>query len=247
MDINYELIIKYLANSKKPVFASKKFIQVSSETFPDNFKEILQNKFYRYGVTQLDNKNNNISFYNSLLTLLNKQFITYSLQDEIVEINNFKKSISLNELDIQYISDNLDVNFLIFDFKSNEINVIFSGVYCNPYKNTLLLANFEDQYEPIINETDNKRLFSYNDIIIKKIYQSDLKSTKPFKLVDNLKEIITEMSQTTTFIKPVENEYDEKKLNKMTKKELEEILEKKNIKINVSKTLKKDIIELILK
>ena len=51
MEINYDLIFKYLV-TKKTIFASKKHILVYSDLFPEKFKNILQNKFYRYGINQ---------------------------------------------------------------------------------------------------------------------------------------------------------------------------------------------------
>ena len=86
MEINYDLIMKYLI-TKKTQFSSKKHILVYSDLFPDKFKNILQNKFYRYGVNQ------NNSFYNTILTLLNKHFITNNTEEELTEVNDFKKSI----------------------------------------------------------------------------------------------------------------------------------------------------------
>jgi len=97
MEINYDLIMKYLV-TKKTQFSSKKHILVYSDLFPDKFKNILQNKFYRYGVNQND------SFYNTILTLLNKHFITNNNDEEIMEVNKFKKSIvkALNNFDLPY-------------------------------------------------------------------------------------------------------------------------------------------------
>ena len=92
MEINYDIIIKYLV-TKKNSFASKKHILIYSDLFPEKFKDLIQNKFYRYGINQYDAKNNNISFYTSLLTLLNKEFITYNNDEELNSINIFKKSI----------------------------------------------------------------------------------------------------------------------------------------------------------
>ena len=274
MEINYDLIMKYLV-TKKTQFSSKKHILVYSDLFPDKFKNILQNKFYRYGVNQND------SFYNTILTLLNKHFITNNNEEEILEVNKFKKSIvkafnnfdlpyyllniidkktifnNITEQHIQVISEILSINFIIFDFKNELINVIYTGNLCNPYKPTLLIANYEEFYEPIIYEIDNKKIFSYNDLIIKKLYNSDLNVYpslgKDFKLQDILKEIICDFNKDDSIIPNDDNkeiftkepEYTEAKLNKMVKKDLEEILTKKNIKYS-SKMLKKDLIDLIL-
>ena len=274
MEINYDLIMKYLV-TKKTQFSSKKHILVYSDLFPDKFKAILQNKFYRYGVNQ------NNSFYNTLLTLLNKHFITNNNDEEILEINNFKKSLSkaivdfnipnylnfidkktvfnnINEFHIQIISEMLSINFIIFDFKNETIKTIYNGDICNPYKPTLLIANYDEFFEPIIYETDNKKIFSYNDLVIKKLYNSELavfpSLNKTYKLQDTLKEILLNEFTETKVDNPiftkeeiivVEPDYTQSKLNKMVKKELEEILDKKKIKYS-SKMLKKDLIDLIL-
>jgi len=262
MEINYDLIIKYLV-TKKTTFASKKHILVYSDLFPEKFKDFFQNKFYRYGINQID------SFYVSLLTLLNKNFITSTPDDEKYEVNKLKKSINeynnpsqvnTNIMDnnhIQLLSDILDINFLIFDFKNEDINVIFplqcedeniKKEECNPYKPSLLIANYEEFYEPIINDVDNKKIFSFNDQLIKKIYQF-VQSNKNIKLKDNISDIVNEFNpkknNNQTFIK--ENEYDSNKLLKLTKKDLQVILDKKNIKVNITKMLKKDIVDLIMK
>jgi hypothetical protein len=284
MEINYDLIIKYLV-TKKNIFASKKHILVYSELFPEKFKELIQNKFYRYGINQVDTKNINISFYNTLLTLLNKNFITYNTDEENEEIIKFMKSISKeiekhtfpeylsninfkNVLDsisdehIQVLSEILDVNFIILDFKEEKYKIIYPNLICNPYKTTLLIANYDEYYEPIVYEVDNKKLFSYNDQNIKKIYQLEFKQletiNKIYNFDDNLNEIIKEFNpeskiidvdsnENNTFIKIYENEYTNTQLMKMTKKEIEVILKKKKIEVsNISKILKKEMIELIL-
>lgn len=271
MEINYDLIIKHLV-TKKIQFSSKKHILIYSELFPEKFKNILQNKFYRYGINQ------NNSFYNSILTLLNKKFITNNTEEEILEVDNFKKSLiknlndfdiptylsniidkktvfdNINEKHIQVISEILSINFLIFDFKNEIINVVYTGIVCNPYKPTLLIANYEKFYEPIIYEYENKKIFSYNDIIIKKIYNAKLdiysSLNKEFILQDTLNELLIDFDdnnyQVFTKEETDELEYTEITLNKMIKKDLENILNKKNIKYT-SKMLKKDLIQLILK
>ena len=279
MEINYDLIMKYLV-TKKTQFSSKKHILVYSDLFPEKFKNILQNKFYRYGVNQ------NNSFYNTILTLLNKPFITNNTEEEIIEVDTFKKSLNkiltnfdlpyylssiidkknvlnnITEQHIQVISEILSINFIIFDFKNESINIIYTGNICNPYKPTLLVANYEEFYEPIIYETDNKKIFSYNDSIIKKLYNSSLgvypSLNKNFKLNDILKELVSEFDINNTVIQNDDNqvftkeeitnnekEYTLAKLNKMVKKDLEEILDKNNVKYS-SKMLKKNLIDLIL-
>ena len=282
MEINYDLIIKYLV-TKKIQFSSKKHMIIYSDLFPEKFKNILQNKFYRYGVNQ------NNSFYNTILTLLNKHFITYNNEEEIIEINKFKNSLvnilnnfnlpnylstiidkktvfnKINEQHIQVISEILSINFIIFNFKDESINIIYTGNICNPYKATLLISNYDEFYEPIIYETDNKKIFSYNDIIIKKLYNIDIgifpSLNKNFKLNNILSEILNDFNVNNIVIQNNDNtviqnndnivftkeetQYTHAKLNKMIKKDLEKILDNKNINYS-SKMLKKNLIDLIL-
>jgi hypothetical protein len=61
-----------------------------SKTFPDIFKNLLSDKFYRYGITIYDNNNYNISFWSSLLTLIDNNFLIPFNNNEISIINDFK-------------------------------------------------------------------------------------------------------------------------------------------------------------
>jgi hypothetical protein len=251
MEINYDLIIKYLV-TKKNIFPSKKHILIYNDLFPEKFKDLLgQNKFYRYGINQ-----NKYSFYNSILTLLNINFITYNSEEEDNEINNFiKLTGNTDENYITNLSQLLNLNFIIFDFKDENIKIVYSGEFCNPYIPSLLIANYEHYFEPMIYETENKKIFSYNDNFIKKIYNSDLiiynNINKIYKLEDNL-EIITEsfndkiIDTNIPFIKTENSDLTEELLTKMTKKKLETYLDNKNIKVNINKITKKEIINLIL-
>jgi len=248
MEINYDLIIKYLSVIKNN-FASKKHILVYSDTFPDKFKTLLQNKFYRYGIDQ----NIDDSFYISLLILLNKSFLTYTPDEELEEIGKFKKLFN-KENNKNDIVTMLDINLIIFDFKNENIDIIYPDKICNPYKVTLLLAQYENCYEPIMNEmsiskkksdeNDNKKLFSFNDIIIKNIFQSVLENNINYNIDEILKDFKPNNKiENEIFIKS-DNDLN-KKFLKMTKKELLVILNNKNIKIDITKMLKKDIINLI--
>lgn len=238
MEINYETIIQYLVKncniikeeSNKDKFVNKKHLITYSDLFPEKFSEILQNKFYRYGVSQ-EYKHQNISLFTSILTLLDKTFITFSDDEEIQsilsfktiinnaiqdhvfsqEINNFiiknkiNKKYIINNIDvllIQCISEIFDINFIIFDFNNNnKILSIFPDLTMNPWKLTLLLANWDDIWEPIIYDVNSKKYFSYNDQYIKKIYSSVKIEyykkeiiNKEFEIRDNLKEILHEIT-----------------------------------------------------
>jgi hypothetical protein len=176
--------------------------------------------------------------------------------EELINTNKINKTEILNNVDsllLQCLSELLDINFIIFDFKEEKLRIIFKDDFCNPYKPTLLLANYEEYFEPIIYEVDSKKIFSYNDQFIKKLYQSDLESynNKTYILEENIKNIINTFNgpieqSNETFIKEPETKYTESQLLKMTKKDLEVILNKKNIKININKMLKKDIVNLII-
>jgi hypothetical protein len=207
MEITYELIIKFLVNrnsnketnSKSNNFITQKNIFNYSINFPNKFKEILTDKFYRYGVTINDNENNNISFWSSILTLIDKNFIIpYSL-DELELINQFKtqliekysksklstflKKLEKNDLrerfkvdqdiyTLQYLVDILDINILIFDWETLNIYTVYHKNILNPWKKTILLAKYKKYWEPILMikiKGETERLFDYNNSTIKKI------------------------------------------------------------------------------
>lgn len=211
MEINYELIIKYLVKKdnkeeikvKSNNFITQKNIYNYSVNFPDKFKNILTDKFYRYGITINDNENNNISFWSSILSLINKSFsIPYSL-DEIELINQFKNqlvenyskqklSLFLKNMDkndlrerlklepdiyiLQYIVDVLDVNLLIFDFTTQDIWTVYHKDIMNPYKKTLLFAFNGKYWEPIMMvkvKGETEKLFDFNNMNIKKILTTE--------------------------------------------------------------------------
>jgi hypothetical protein len=254
MDINYETIIKYLVTDKKKNnFASNKHILIYSNLFPNVFNELLQNKFYRYGVTQLNSKNENISLIMSLGTLLNKDFITFDSNEELEFYNEFTNELKLTTVDIlllESITKLLDINLLIFDFKLEQINAVYSDLVMNPWKPTFLLANYEQQWEPIIYDINFKRSFSYNDQYIKKIYSNYKitywKKDKEFEIIDNIKEIIDSLKQQQEIFINKDNIDHKKKYNKMTKEELMKIIQNKNIQNITVKTLKNTMIEAIL-
>lgn len=213
MEINYDIIIKYLVkshqnNSKKKqsnTFSSQKNIFNYSVNFPDKFKNMLTDKFYRYGVTLYDNENNNISFWTSILTLLDKNFMIPYLNDELEMINTFKNQLldkcSKNNLSqflkiiekdelrtrlklepdiniLQLVIDVLDINIIIFDFETTNLFGLFKRDILNPWKQTLFLANYQNFWEPIMvvkSKGETQRLFDYHDQIFRKILTYDIK------------------------------------------------------------------------
>lgn len=205
MEINYDIIIKYLSKKndkvKKEVqnpFVTQKNIFNYATNFPDKFKTLLTDKFYRYGISVYDNENNNISFWSSVLTLIDKQFLIPYDNDENSLVNQFKtelinnfsknKATYLKNMDktdlrerfklepdlvtIQYMVDILDLNIMILDFVSENIYVMYYKDMMNPWKQTIMLAKYNNFWEPIMctkNKGESQRLFDYNDNIIKKI------------------------------------------------------------------------------
>jgi hypothetical protein len=202
MEINYDLIIKYLASNKQIKFNDNKFITQKnifnySNTFPDPFNILLSEKFYRYGVTIYDNDNNNISFWSSLLTLLEPDYNSNIHSDELIFIHIFKNnlldkykksSLSIKTLEkedirermriepdcylLQYIVDILNINIIIFDFNDVKIYALYNNENMNPFRYVLLFAKYNSYWEPIMNLKSKgliKRLFNINEIIIKKL------------------------------------------------------------------------------
>ena len=207
MEITYDLIIEYLVKNNKKTsynFITQKNIYNYSNNFTETFKNIFIDKFYRYGITINDNENNNISFWSSLLTLLFKDFLIPYENDEISMINNFKTQLLekynklslskyLKDLDkndlieriklepdifiLQYIVDILDINFIVCDFLSENIYIVYANDIINPFKSTLIFANYKNIWEPIMlskNKGKIQRLFSYNDNIIKKLFNENI-------------------------------------------------------------------------
>jgi hypothetical protein len=293
MEINYSLILKYLLKeqSKEQTFVHQKNFMTYSDKFPDEFKNILGDKFYRIGVTQNINQKN-MSFYTSLITLLDDTMMSITMNEEIIKINNLltdinnkvsklsahlkeiskgsiKKYLKDNESNIwiyELIANYLKLNFIIFDFNTLEIFTIYCGEFMDPWQTCLFLAKNDKSWEPIM--TTEKKFFSYNDNVLKKLLSQTSINIKYFDneiikknlvIVDNLKELLDDLTKSDKikesdknpdyleeipFIKE-EIKLDESKLNKMTKADLIIHLKALNIKSS-SKSTKKDLIQLIL-
>jgi hypothetical protein len=200
MEINYDLILKYLLPDKveETLFESKKNIMIFSDTFPHNYKDLLGDKFYRIGVTQ--NYNNfNISFFSSFLTLLSDNYMALTEDEEMTQINKLINEIleDINNKEVpnslkdivkgalkKYVKDKetciwllelivhkFMINLLIFDFKTQSIYTLYPKDVMNPWRPFLLFAKNDFNWEPIRNQ--EKRFYSYNDTFIKKILSSN--------------------------------------------------------------------------
>ena len=186
MEISYDIIIKYLS-PQLDVFIYKPTIQNTlSYNFPPYILSYLK-KYNRYGVNIYDNNNNNISFWTSLLTVLNDNFNISIDNNEIALINTFKNDLidkysksklyfKVDKSDIreqlklvpninilQYISDILNYTFLICDIKDDKFYIVYNSTYLNSKHNIIILSKHDNLWEPIMN--NNKKIFNYDDII----------------------------------------------------------------------------------
>lgn len=190
MEINYSLILKYLL--KEQTFVHQKNFMTYSDKFPNEFKNILGDKFYRIGVTQNINQKN-MSFYTSLITLLDDNMMSINEKEELIKINDlltdinnkvgnlpvylkeiskgsikkYLKDIESNIWIYELVANYLKINFIIFDFNTLEIFTIYCGEFMNPWQTCLFLAKNDNSWEPIMN--NEKKFFSYNDNVLKKI------------------------------------------------------------------------------
>ena len=169
------------------------------------FQNLFTDKFYRFGVTVYDKEKNNISFWTSLLTLLDKQFLIPYNNDELILVKQFKEQIlemykkanmssflkDYEKIDmrerfklepdliiLQYIVDMLDINFIVLDFDSFDITTVYKKDVMNPWKQTLLFAKSGSFWEPILMikvKGETQRLFDYNNMNVKKILLDDIK------------------------------------------------------------------------
>ena len=82
MEINYETIIKFLANTKKKEekITSQKNIYTYLKTIPSKFQDLFCDKTYKYGITIYDNYP--AVFYNAYLPYMYYNPATWTGQDD---------------------------------------------------------------------------------------------------------------------------------------------------------------------
>lgn len=203
MEITYDLIINYLSDNIKNNIEDM-YTSTLHNNLCNNFTlkfNTLLNNYSRYGIINYDSNNNNISFWSSILTLLDDKFNMSIDNDENAKIALFKTTLidkytksklffknnnknDMRELlkinpDIymlQYISDILNYTFIIFDIKEDNINIIYRSSILDHNDSILLFTKYDNLWEPIINNITSQRIFKYSDDIIHKIlYESDIK------------------------------------------------------------------------
>ena len=167
MEINYDLIIKYLSGKNieeiKNVFTTQKNIYNYSITWNCEFKNLFTDKFYRYGVTINDSENNNISFWSSIVTLLYDEFIISYTDDEITIINNFKSQI-------------LDK----YEFK--KLSSFIKKLDKNDFRERFKLCSDNNVLQYIVDILNiNLLIFDFKDNTIKTIYPDEIMN--PWKTI----------------------------------------------------------------
>lgn len=258
MSLNYDTIINFFENNEKDTFKTKYNI-LKYDTDFSCFKDIFNNKYYRYGLP-----NTYMSLITSVLFVSDKKFIIMDLDEQISTVKKINSELNIlhkdipkyskfnyNDILIELISDHLKLNFLIFDFEDNNIYAVNCDANFNPLRPIVFLATKDKYFEPIIKE--NHRLFSYNDNIVKKILSKNISYfdipnlNKKFKLSSDYKKFVTKTDNSPSiYIKKNTNNFTETKLKKLKKDNLFQLVEDLNIKININNPKKDDLIKLIL-
>lgn len=253
MSITYSDIISVLCNNNNK-FSTKLNIMRFVDQF-SCFKEIFDNNFYRYGIHIYDNEYQNISFLSSILYCIDEN---YNIEDKFVlfnKINNIKEFIKNNI----NITNYLNMNIIIFDFKTEKIKSLYNGDYLNPYKETIFLANYDDYWEPIC--CKDFKTFNINsskcNILKNKILNCEIdyyNNDKIYSINDNVVEIteetfgvMTNNEESFTTKNSIYSNLTKNKLNKMNKNDILQIIDDLNIDISkLKKPTKTILINLIL-
>ena len=247
MEINYEMIIKYLSPSK----AVKK-----SKTEIKSFDKYDLDKF-RYLYFNTDS-----NLIDSMIYLLSNDNF-YINQTKMVESRNmFLKQLKIDENDnnlIKKICNYFNINVLVL---SDEIYLYSGKSIIDLSLPFILIYSKDDTYYPVFKE--HKKIFFYQNFEIESLLDRDFKvNFENYQFLDDLKQIInkilenekiettdecTKAEQIFTSNSKVE-EYEQ--LKKKTKKDLiNEILEKKGYdskKSSLNKMKKNDLINLLVR
>jgi hypothetical protein len=245
--LTYDIIVNYLM----PVvnkFSQHPNISLKSSEFT-YFNKIFDDTFYRYGINYNDEQSNNVSLKSSILYCLDENYHN-------IQLNQINNIITPN--DITNCVKELNINIIIFDFKNNKISSEYFGDYFNPWRPTILLANYEEYYEPIV--IKECKIFSFsscksnilkNNILSQQIYKYNTEEL--ININDNFKEILelenfnkSSSGNNDTFTSSEEAPPNKSKLDKMKKDELIQLCAKLNKSINIARPTKKDLIEIIL-
>lgn len=271
MDIDYNLIIKYLCNTSDELennnFSNKKNIILKSEHFT-NFQNLFTNSYYRYGIDVYNTNRDNISFWSSIIFCIDKDYITKDITELEDTISDLKKNIDTSdeEMLLQNLVDYLKINIFIFDFKDNNIKVCYCDDYLNLWRPNIYLSKSNNFWEPIISNkqkyfsltSDIDKILKYNILLEEIEYYNDI---KVYTINDNINEILKSSNlyedniinnnivndSEETFISEnvIKKNLNMKKLDKMKKDELKILIDELKINCNLNKPKKKDYINLI--
>lgn len=267
-NITYELIFEYLCdnNKKSSNFPNKRNLIVYGNDFPDKFAKLFGKNYYRYGVNSYDINQENISLYSSILTILDKEFISLNIAEQQKKVRKFItflldklppnyseshfKSLSISKetikenirkmdwLIMQLVVTILKINILIFDFVAEERLILYQGEFCNPWQPFIFLAKKDEYYEPILSE--KKNLYSFNDNFLKKLLRKKINyfGKKHLQRDYVLVDNYDEIYDRT--INSYIPELDRKDLNKNKKAELMEMILKLDPSMKLKKTIRKN-------
>jgi len=202
-NITYDKIIQYLCPTEKKNslnFPNKPNLIINYDEFPSAVKPYFNKNFFRYGVRSFDKDGENISFWYSVLCIIDKLFLTLDKdeQDRRVEyikthlINEVIKSGNYQKYGYNYTG--LTKSTIIEKLKE-KLSCLSIQIFCDVFKINIICVNFEtgDKYLYFSNKICNafypclilsyyndfyepilygkdKKYFTYNDKILEKLF-----------------------------------------------------------------------------
>lgn len=219
-NITYEKIIQYLSPEKKNNvnFPNKPNLIVYFDEFPNIIKQYFNKNFFRYGVRTHNKDGDNISFWYSVLSILDKYFLTFDKDEQDRKVEYIKQHLydelhkSGNYHKYEYNLTGLTKSTILEKIKDKVTNLSIQ-VFCDFFKVNILCINFDDgqkyvyYYGKIFNVYypciilsyyndyyepilygKDKKYFTYNDKILEKL----IVGVKVSSIASSQKELIIE-------------------------------------------------------
>lgn len=249
MNVNYDLIIKYLSKKKLNITKEKSINIINN--LEDNiskiekFKNKYHNELEEYSFLRFKSDNNLVD---SIIYLLNNE--KFTLDKKIMEKNRNELLNLLDDSNLPNICKYFNINILLI---SDQIELYSSSNIINLSLPFILLYKENNYYPLFLNE---KRIFFYQGSEIEDLLDKDfVVNYDNYQLLDNTNEIIDqildrmndkETKSNDIFINSNNLEYLEK-IKKYKKVDLiNEILNKSDYKkSNLQKMRKDDLIRLL--
>ncbi len=149
----------------------------SVHRYPKCVKGRLDKEMFRVGIDYL-NKDLNISFYSSLVYIMNDRYDKLDHSDRITYVNRLSEKLSksvtnkmmknqIKECKVTkeitlFVSDFFGINIFVINKDNDELIIYSSLPKINRYNNNVILFCYKDNYEPIL--IDDKKLFEYNTV-----------------------------------------------------------------------------------